>query len=171
MAAMLRCRENTENDAQLENDLNTAVRVVLSASLAVHKWHVRDQSLGGVTASGNPGERDAVICSSDQEISIYEALVCSSVERTRLKGHFEKLLKYGFCDIYFHVTYAYVSPLKPLIDYVRKMLEHEAPPGATYLDCKPLGPSNFPISGHVATYQVDHREKVTVVFLIVDLKT
>ena len=170
MAAMLRCRENTENDAKLENDLNTAVRVVLSASLSVHKWHVRDQSLGGVTASGNPGERDAVICSSDQEISIYEALVCSSVERTRLKGHFEKLLKYGFCDIYFHVTYAYLSPLKPLIDYVREMLEHEAPPGATYLNCEPLEPSNFPTSGYVATYQVDHRENVAVVFLIVDLK-
>lgn len=169
MAAMLRNPENPENEAKFEDDLNTAVREVLGAWLAVAKWDVADQSLGGATSNGNPGERDAVIRVSGQEISIYEALVCSNLDRTKLKKHFHKLLSYGVCDIYFHVTYSYAKKLKPLFDYARKMLEHEAPPGLTYRDCKPLGPPDYETSGYIATYSADHRE-VAVVFLIVDLK-
>lgn len=169
MAAMLRDRKNPEDEARLEDDLNTAVREVLGASLAVAKWDVADQSLGGATANGNPGERDAVIRVSGQELSIYEALVCTSLDRTNLKKHFDKLLLYGVCDIYFHVTYAYVKALKPLLDYVRRMLEHEAPPGLTYLGCERLEPPDYETSGYIATYRADHRE-VAVVFLIADLK-
>lgn len=169
MKAMLRNRKNPEDEAKLEDDLNTAVREVLGARLAVVNWDVADQSLGGTTSSGNPGERDAVIRASGQEISIYEALVCSTVDRTNLKKHFDKLLSYGICDIYFHVTYSYVKELKPLLDYVRKMLEHEVPTGLSYLDCKLVEPPNYETSGYVATYRTDHRE-VAVVFLIADLK-
>lgn len=169
MAAMLRDRKNPEDEARLENDLNTAVREVLSASLAVAKWDVADQSLGGTTANGNPGERDAVIRVSGQEISIYEALVCSRLDRPNIKKHFDKLLSYGVCDIYFHVTYSYAKELKPLLEYVEQMLEHEVPPGLTYLGCEFLGPPDYETSGYIATYRVDHRE-VAVVFLIVDLK-
>lgn len=169
MAAMLRDRKNPENEARLENDLNTAVREVLGASLAVAKWDVSDQSLGGITSNGTPGERDAVIRVSGQEISIYEALVCSGLDRTYTKTHFDKLLSYGICDIYFHVTYSYAEDLKPLIGYVRQMLEHETPYGLTYLGCEFLGPPDYETSGYVATYRADHRE-VAVVFLIADLK-
>jgi hypothetical protein len=169
MAAMLRDRKNLNDDAKLENDLNTAVREVLGASLAVAKWDVSDQSLGGSTLSGNPGERDAVIRVAGQEISIYEALVCSGLDRSYTKKHFDKLLSYGVCDIYFHVTYSYAEKLKPLLDYVREMLEHEVPPGLTYLSCEILGPPDYEISGYIATYRADHRE-VAVVFFIADLK-
>lgn len=169
MAAMLRDRKNPEDEARLEDDLNTAVREVLGASLAVVKWDVADQSLGGATSNGNPGERDAVIRVSGQEISIYEALVCSSLDRANLKKHLDKLLSYGICDIYFHVTYSYAKKLKPLLDYVRSMLENEAPSGHTYLGSEHLGPPDYETSGYVATYRADHRE-VAVVFLIVDLK-
>jgi len=71
------------------------VREVLGARLAVAKWDVADQSLGGATENGNPGKRDAVIRASGQEISIYEALVCSGLDRTNIKKHFDKLLSYG----------------------------------------------------------------------------
>lgn len=169
MAAMLRDRKNPEDEARFENDLNSAVREVLGASLAVVKWDVADQSLGGATSNGNPGERDAVIRVSGQEISIYEALVCSGLEQTKIKQHFDKLLSYGDCDIYFHVTYSYAKEFKPLIDYVRKMLEHEAPSGLTYLSYERLGPPDYETSGYIATYRADHRE-VAVVFLIADLK-
>jgi len=168
MAAMLRDRKNPEDEARFEDDLNTAVREVLGASLAVVRWDVADQSLGGATANGNPGERDAVIRVSGQEISIYEALVCSGLDRTSIKKHFDKLLSYGVCDIYFHVTYSYAKELKPLLEYVEQMLEHEVPAGLTYLGCKFLGPPDYETSGYIATYRVDHRE-VAVVFLIVDL--
>jgi len=168
MAAMLRDRKNPENEAKLENDLNTAVREVLGASLAMVKWNVSDQSLGGVTLSGNPGERDAVIRASGQEISIYEALVCSGLNKSYTKRHFDKLLAYGVCDIYFHVTYSYAEKLKPLLDYVREMLEHEVPPGLTYLSCDILGPPDYETSGYMATYRAEHLE-IVVVFLVADL--
>jgi hypothetical protein len=169
MAAMLRGPKNPKNYAKFEDDLNSAVREVLGARLAVAKWDVADQSLGGATSNGNPGERDAVIRVSGQEISIYEALVCTNLDRTNLKKHFDKLLSYGICDIYFHVTYSYAKKLKPLFDYVGSMLEHEVPPGLTYLGSKHLGPPECETSGYIATYLADHRE-VAVVFLIADLK-
>ncbi len=169
MAAMLRDRKHAEDEARFEDDLNTAVREVLGASLAVAKWDVADQALGGATANGNPGERDAVIRVSGQEIAIYEALVCSGLDRTNIKKHFDKLLSYGICDIYFHVTYSYAKELRPLLEYVEQMLEHEVPAGFTYLGCEFLGPPDHETSGYIATYRMDHRE-VAVVFLIVDLK-
>jgi len=168
MAAILRDRKNAEDEARFEDDLNTAVREVLGASLTVVKWDVADQTLGGSTAKGNPGERDAVIRASGQEISIYEALVCSGLDRTNIKKHFDKLLSYGLCDIYFHVIYSYAKELKPLLEYVEQMLEHEVPPSLTYLACELIGPPDYEISGYIATYRIDHRE-VAVVFLIVDL--
>lgn len=170
MAGMLRDRKNPEDEAKFEDDLNTAVREVLGASLAVAKWDVADQSLGGVTANENPGERDAVIRVSGQEISIYEALVCSGLDRTNIKKHFDKLLSYGTCDVYFHVIYSYAQELKPLLDYVKQMLEHEIPPSLSYLSCEFLTPPDYETSGYIATYRVDHRE-IAVVFLVVDLKT
>jgi hypothetical protein len=169
MSAMLRDRENPDQDAKIENDLNTAVREVLGASLAVVKWDVSDQSLGGSTTKGNPGERDAVIRTSGQEISIYEALVCSGLNRSYTRDHFHKLLSYGVCDIYFLVTYSYARDLKPLLDYVKHMLEHEVPAGLTYRRHEPLGPPNYETSGYLATYSADHRE-VAVVFFVADLK-
>ena len=170
MGAMLRGRKNTEDEARFEDDLNTAVREVLGALLAVARWDLADQSLGGATVNGNPGERDAVIRVSGQEISIYEALVCSVLDRANIKKHFYKLLSYGVCDIYFHVTYSYAKALKPLLEYIEYMLEHEAPPGFTYLEYESLGPPNFETSGYAAIYRVDHR-KVAVVFFVVDLRS
>lgn len=169
MAVMLRDRNNPKNDTRFENDLNTAVREVLGASLKVVKWNVADQSLGGSTSNGNPGERDAVIRASEQEISIYEGLVCSGLNRRYTKSHFDKLLSYGICDIYFHVTYSYAEKLEPLLEYVREMLEHEVPSGLTYLSCEILKPPDYETSGYIATYRAGHRE-VAVVFFIADLK-
>lgn len=168
MAAMLRDRKNTEDEAKFEDDLNSAVREVLGASLSVAKWDVADQSLGGSTSNGNPGERDAIIRVSGQEIAIYEALVCSGLERTNIKKHFDKLLSYGICETYFHVTYSYAKESKPLLDYIGCMLEYEAPSDLTYLRCEYLGPPDYETCGYVATYRIDHRE-VSVVFLVADL--
>ncbi|WP_321887253.1 MULTISPECIES: hypothetical protein [Paraburkholderia] len=168
MGAMLRDRKSPGNEARFENDLNTAVREVLGASLAVAKWDVGDQSLGGSTSNGNPGERDAVVRVAGQEICIYEALVCSGLNRSYIKQHFDKLLAYGVCDVYFHVTYSYAAEVKPILDYLRHMLESEVPAGLAFLGCESLGTPDYETSGYIATYRVDHRE-VAVVFLIADL--
>lgn len=168
MGSMLRDRKNPEEEARQENDLNTAVRELLGASLAVVKWDVSDQSLGGTTAKGNPGERDAVVRVSGQELCIYEGLVCSYVNRAYIKEHFHKLVAYGVCDIYFHVTYWYADEAKPILAYLRHMLENEVPAGLTFLGCELLAPPDYETSGYIATYRFDHRE-VAVVFLVADL--
>lgn len=169
MAAMLRGRKDPEDDARLENDLNSAVREVLNASLAIVRWNVSDQSLGGYTAKGNPGERDLIIRSGGSEIAIYEALVCGSLDRKNIKKHLTKLPAYGNCDLYFHVIYSYVEEMKPLLEYVRTIHEHEIPSPLVFIRCDELIAADRGISGYVATYGIDHRE-VAIVFMIADLK-
>lgn len=170
MAAMLRGRKNPTEEAKYEDDLNTAVREVLGASLAAVKWHVADQSLGGTTANGNRGERDAVIKVANQEISIYEALVSTGLNRVNTKEHFDKLVSYGICDIYFHVTYSYAESLEPLVEYVKEMLEKEVPSGLTYIGSKKLDPTESAVSGYEATYLADGHREIAIVFLVADLR-
>lgn len=170
MAAMLRDRKDPKNDAKLEDDLNTAVRELLAARLSIVKWNVSDQSLGGSTLRGNPGERDIVIRSSGTELSIIEALVCSNVDKANIKKHFDKLLPYGICSLYFHVIYSYLNEVGPLLKYVEKMLKSEIPYGLTFLYCEPLKEPDYQVAGYVATYRLDHRD-ITVVFMVVDLRS
>lgn len=170
MASILRDTKNEADETRFEDDLNTAVREVLGASLAVAKWDVADQSLGGQTAKGNLGERDAVIRVAGQEIAIYEALVCSGLNKTTIKSHFYKLIDYGDCDLYFHVIYSYANEIKPLLDYIKEMFEGDIPTNLTYLSCEELMPPDYEISGYLATYRVDHRE-VAVAFMVADLKS
>ncbi|HCT5890764.1 hypothetical protein OW959_22745 [Klebsiella pneumoniae] len=169
MASILRDKKNEEDEERFEDDLNTAFREVLGASLAVAKWDVADQSLGGQTAKGNPGERDAVIRVAGQEIAIYEALVCSGLNKTTIKSHFDKLIGYGVCDVYFHVIYSYTNAIKPLLDYVKEMFEGDAPSNLTYISSESLMPPDYEISGYMARYLVDHRE-IAVIFMVADLK-
>ncbi|WP_192458012.1 hypothetical protein [Musicola keenii] len=169
MAAMLRDRKDPEDDAKLENDLNSAVREVLNASLAIVKWNVSDQSLGGYTAKGNPGERDLVIRAGGSEIAIYEALVCGGLDRKNIKKHLNKLPAYGYCDLYFNVIYSYLEEIRPLLEYVRTILEYEISLPLVFRRCDALIAADRGISGYVATYGIDHRE-VAIVFMIADLK-
>jgi len=168
MSAMLRPRR-TANDAKLEDDLNSTVRHYLARSLSMPKWHVSEQPPGGATGNGNPGRRDAAICAFNTEIAIYEALVCSSVNKADIKKHFDKLFCYGRCQVYFLAIYSYAKQAQPLLDYLRKMLEHQVPPGYEYVDCKPLERPDHPTRGHLATYRVDH-EEVVVAFLVAELQ-
>ncbi|QYM90443.1 tetratricopeptide repeat protein [Dickeya zeae] len=169
MAGMLRDRKDSSNDARLEDDLNTAVREVLNASFKMIKWNVSDQSLGGLTVNGNPGERDLVIRTSSSEIAVYEALVCDGVDRTNIKKHFDKLPAYGYCDTYFYVIYSYADKVKPLLEYVGEMLQHTIPSRLVFRNFEVLKSEDYGVSGYLATYTIDHRE-VEIVFMITDLK-
>ncbi|PXX46971.1 hypothetical protein DFR42_101547 [Undibacterium pigrum] len=95
--------------------------------------------------------------------------MCSNLDKAYTKKHFDKLLSYGLCDIYFHVTYSYAEKIETLLNYVREMLEYEAPTGLTYKRCELLGTPDHETSGYIATYSAGHRE-VAVVFFIADLK-
>ena len=89
--------------------------------------------------------------------TVVRDIVCAGLNRTETKKHFDKLLSYGICDIYFHVTYSYAPELKPLDDYIRHMLEQEVPPGLSYRECERIAPPDYGTSGYVATYRADHR--------------
>jgi hypothetical protein len=169
MAGMLRDRKDPANDARLEDDLNTAVREVLNASFKMVKWNVSDQSLGGLTAKGNPGERDLVIRASGSEIAVYEALVCGGLDRTNINKHFAKLPAYGYCDTFFYVIYSYADEVKPLLVHIGAMLEHDLPSRLVFRNSTALKSADHGVSGYLATYTIDHRE-VAIVFMITDLK-
>ncbi|MNN13218.1 hypothetical protein D3C81_1262440 [compost metagenome] len=170
MKAVLRQTKSKRIGLNFENDLNTSVRVLLGALLSFHKWDVADQSLGSSTTAGNPGERDAVVRVSGQEVAIYEALVCLSVDRSQIRSHFHRLIAYGACDIYFLVIYSYVARPKVLLDYVKEMLEGEAPAVLEFTGCDSIGPPDFEVSGFFATYQCEEHREVAVVCFVVDLK-
>ncbi|MEN5070160.1 hypothetical protein [Stenotrophomonas sp. TWI1183] len=163
----LRTSRGPKSNAKFENDLNTALKEILGAYLAFIKWDVADQSLGGSTKKGNPGERDLVIRASGQEIAVLEALVCKSVEKKNIKSHFHKLVDYGKCGFYFHVIYSY-KPLRPILDYVGEMIRNEVPASFAYRSHTALDDKDHEIAGFIATYESDHRA-VDVVFLIVEL--
>ena len=80
----LRWKSTRRNKSEIANRAPESEQFSLSEghSLPLAAIDVGDQSLGGATSNGNPGERDAVIRVSGQEISIYEALVCSSLDQT-----------------------------------------------------------------------------------------
>ncbi len=163
----LRTVRAPRSNAKFENDLNTALKEILGAYLAFIRWDVADQSLGGSTKKGNPGERDLVIRASGQEIAVLEALVCKSVDKKNIKNHFHKLVDYGKCGFYFHVIYSY-KPLRPIIDYVGEMIRNEVPASFVYRSHTALDEKDHEIAGFIATYEADHRA-VDVVFLIVEL--
>ncbi|HHA2535523.1 TPA: hypothetical protein ACOEBE_003202 [Stenotrophomonas maltophilia] len=167
MAKILRERASKSSESKYEDDLNTAVREILGAHLDIIRWNVADQSLGGATARGNPGERDLVIRASGHEVAILEALVCTYVNRGEIKKHFHKVLEYGKCAFYFQVIYSYTKR-DDLLDYVRKMAEQEVPARLTFRKLTELRPEDYTTAGCVATY-ADGHDEVSVIFLIVDL--
>jgi len=169
MSAMLRPRRTAGNDAKLEDDLNSTIRHYLARALSVPRWHVSEQPPGGATSNGNPGRRDAAIYAFNTEIAIYEALVCSSVNKADIKKHFDKLFSYGRCQVYFLAIYSYAKETQPLLDYLKEMLERQVPPGYEFVDCKPVTRQNHATRGYLVTYRVDH-EEVVVALLVAELR-
>lgn len=168
ISAMLRPRGNLKDNLKFEDDLNSAVRIILDAHLSFVKWSASDQSLGGQTSVGNPGERDIVIKASGQELAIYEALVCKGVEKTNIKKHFDKLLRYGQCSVYFLVVYSYAKNTESIFEYIKEMLEDDTPSGLLFNNVKQLNYPDYATNGYLATYHVNHQE-IAVAFLLVDL--
>ena len=156
-----------------EDDLNALVGAVLAARvLSPLGWTVPDQTKGGFTAKGGPGERDLVIQKNGSLLGIIEALVCDrplthQAMRNELTNHFRKLLGYGLCNLYFHVTYSYLQNTDKVLDYLRATAKNDVPPAHTYLGCKEL-PAGCP-EGFVARYKTDLIE-VAVVFLVLDME-
>jgi tetratricopeptide (TPR) repeat protein len=153
-----------------ENDLNALVGHLLASRLHFLNWTVPDQSLGGYTAAGNPGERDLVIRRDSAELAVIEAVICeSSIQHQNLKKHFQKLFAYGHCRLFFHLTYAYLkNRTSDLMKSLQEIASGEAPKPFVFRDLQEIAPNDSRPIGFVARYAVEDDE-AKVVFLILDM--
>jgi hypothetical protein len=158
-----------------EDDLNALVGAFLTARvLSPLGWTVLDQSKGGFTARGGPGERDLLLQKNGTLLAIVEALKCNDplthkAMRDDLTNHFLKLLGYGQCSLYFHLTYSYLPNTADILVHLQTTAEHNVPPGFTYIRREEIPRTDGRPAGFIARYKTDLAE-VAVVFLILDME-
>ncbi len=117
-----------------EDDLTAVVKTLLSARLEYLQWSVGDQSKGGFTAKGNPGERDLILRKGSTTLSALEAVMCRRPTSQKwakddLKSHFQKLLAYSNCALFFYLAYSYVDNPETVLDELNRIATADAPPG------------------------------------------
>jgi len=156
-----------------EDDLTAFLHRILEARVEFLGWNVSDQSRGGRTPKGNPGERDLVLRKGSTTLAVLEAVVCNKPitwewSRNELKMHFQKLLGYDICRLFFHLTYAYIADLDSIYAHLREVAQAEAPNGFTYTGAEDILLTDSRPAGFVARYQRGAVE-VKVVFLVLDL--
>jgi len=156
-----------------EDDLTAVVRAVLSQRFEVLHWSWADQSKGGFTDKGNPGERDLVLRKDDIVLAVLEAVVCDRPithewAKSELASHFQKLLGYATCRLFFHITYSYVADPGAVLNELRRQAELEAPAGFTFRSRRDITLSDSRPTGFVATYGYSLGQ-VKVVFLLMDM--
>jgi hypothetical protein len=155
-----------------EDDLNAILGELLLSRMNFLKWTTSDQSKGGHSGSGNPGERDLVIRNDASELCIIEAVICEDPitwQRTmdNLRKHFKKLFGYGTSRILFNVIYAYGTDIGALNQFVVNLAE------SGVIGCDLIGWSKLPASGSrpngiTARYR-KNEEEITVVFLVLNM--
>ncbi len=156
---------------ECEDDLSALIRELLTGRLAFIGWSIADQTKGGFTSKGNPGERDLVIKKQETELTVIEAVVCKRpVDRAWENGkrHFRKLFAYSSCHLFFHLTYAYVADIVSLIATLKAISEHYAPAGFGFSGSEDIPHTDSRPHGFMARYNSQVGE-VKVVFLVLDL--
>jgi hypothetical protein len=157
----------------IEDDLTAFIQHLLAARVQFLGWSVGDQSKGGYSAKGNPGERDLVIAWGSSVLALIEAVICDKpltqdAMKADLESHFQKLLGYGNPRVFFHLTYAYLDDKQGLMQFLETSAESATPPGFTYLGREPIPHDDSRPPGFVARYSADFGE-VKVVFLVLNL--
>lgn len=156
-----------------EDDISAIVRELLASRFAFLGWSVPDQSKGGYTGKGNAGERDLLIKKDTSELVALEAVVCDRPPGTQwtkaeLRSHFQKLLGYSTCKLFFHLTYAYKGALSEIVAELKALAQHEAPDNFMFLRTDNLDVTDSRPGGFFARYKTNDAE-VTVVFLVLNL--
>lgn len=153
----------------VEDDLSALIRELLTLSLQFFSWSVLDQSRGGYTAKGNPGERDLLLKKGSTTLAVIEAVVCKkSISVQKLTSHFQRLFAYSECDLFFYITYSYVRNVGGLKDRLRTMARDEAPDEFQFDHFDDIPHSDSRPSGFVAHYKTE-RGVVKMVFLVLDM--
>ncbi len=169
LTSLVPMMRNVEIDS-CEDDLNAVIRELLRSRLQFFLWTVADQSKGGFTAKGNPGERDLIIQKDSTTLAVIEAVVCNeTLDRKNLTEHFQRLFAYSNCNLFFHLTYAYLNDSTELCEYLKKTSEQDAPRGFEYFGRQEISTRDSRPQGFIAQYIVESNE-VKVVFLVLDMK-
>jgi tetratricopeptide (TPR) repeat protein len=163
-------------DVQLdscEDDLTALFQAILAARLEFFGWSLADQSKGGFTAKGNPGERDLVLRKGPIILSVLEAVVCARPAKQQwtkgdLANHFQRLLGYSNCRLFFHLVYSYVADPGEVVTELRRIAEKECPPGFSFTRLQELPPNGSAPTGFWASYASSLGE-AKVVFLLLDM--
>jgi hypothetical protein len=156
-----------------EDDITAVIRELLLSRLDFLRWSVPDQSKGGITARGNPGERDLTITRGSTILTVIEAVICRNpahwkTVQDNLRIHFQKLLAYGTCRLFFHLTYVYNQDIQGVIDQLKASAMRDAPPGFTYVNLTDIPLTDSRPNGFVARYR-DGQDELKVVFLALNL--
>ena len=153
-----------------EDDITALLRELLMARFGMVGWSVPDQSKGGYTAIGNPGERDLLLLQGETVLTTIEAVIADkSIPTANLTSHFQKLLGYADGQLYFHLTYAWLDQLDGLIASLETIAKQEAPPQYLFQRLQALPREGNQPRGFLATYLVGS-EQIEVVFLALDLR-
>ena len=156
-----------------EDDVTAVIRELLLSRLDFLRWSAPDQSKGGFTAKGNPGQRDLMITRGSTILAVIEAVICSQpthwqTVQQKLKAHFQRLLAYGTCRLFFHLTYVYDQDIQGVIDQLKIIAASETPPGFAYVDLTDIALTDSRPHGVVARYG-DGQGELKVVFLALNM--
>lgn len=162
------------SDKLREDDVSALLHRILEPQVRLLGWSVADQSRGGFTANGNPGERDLVVRKDGYDLAAIEAVKCNRNPDTKkprddLAGHLMKLLGYSRCRVFFLVVYAYVPNAADVVAVLRDVMSTQAPAGFVYLRAEEVRHEDARPSGWAATYRAPGGEDVKVIGLVMDM--
>jgi tetratricopeptide (TPR) repeat protein len=157
-----------------EDDLTAIVKTILSARLEFLHWSVSDQPKGGFTALGNPGERDLVLRKGSTTLCAVEAVVCRypvTQKRMRddLKSHFQKLLGYANCALFFYLAYSYVDEPGTVLGELNRIASGDAPFGFVFEQATQIPLTDSRPPGFLASYKTSLGD-IKVAFLLMDMQ-
>lgn len=151
-----------------EDDFNGIVAALVEARLeGTLGWQAHEQSPGGFTGKGNPGERDLVIRRRGTDVSVFEALKSASPTDKEIAVHFWKLFAYTAADILFHVTYSFCADVSKMLATVKRVAE-QPPAGILYLNLSDIPADGARPAAWRGAYRRDGRD-TTVIFFVIDM--
>ena len=150
-----------------EDDISIVLKQLLLSRLLPVQWAVEDQSRGGFSAAGNPGERDLAVTKGPVVLAVIEAVITRYVEAANLTSHFEKLLGYATCLHFFHVTYARLSNCSRILGFLKEACRNPTA-GIIYQSEEDLEDSSSLPIGFKALYIIGDRP-VIVTFLVLEI--
>jgi tetratricopeptide (TPR) repeat protein len=156
-----------------EDDVTAVLQGILNARLRLVSWALGDQSKGGWTAEGNPGERDLVVKRDTAILSVIEAIMVRNpttqqAVRNNLTLHFKKLFAYESCKVYFHISYVMIPNPRTVLEHLNDAARSTAPVGIEFLKIEPLVTEDSGPMGFTAVYTSEIGER-RVHFLLLDL--